>query len=69
MERIHGSYSGTPLEITGSFFCQGPQPIGTKAGVPQWVADHFMNNPEVNTIALSGNSWGVVYSRMEQDIE
>lgn len=65
MKRIHSAFSTTTLEIKGQFYMQGPQAIGTDGGAPQWIADYFVANPKIETIALSGKSKGVVYGRME----
>ena len=61
---VHGAHAHGPLEIKGRFTMQGPQPIDNENGCPQWVADLLDQYPDVQQVALSGDKWGVVFSRM-----
>ncbi len=63
---FHGSHSARPLEIRGSFYCSGPQPV-EDGGCPQWVADIFDRLPGLERIALDGDGRGVVWSRLLPD--
>lgn len=62
---IYSSHSNRPLEISGSWFVSGPQPVGTEGGCPQFVADIFNQYPELKTISLGFEKSGVVFSRPE----
>lgn len=64
-KRFHGSYSRTPLEIRGTFHLQGPQPIG-EGGVPEYIAEIFEKLPELENIALSYKTGGVIWTRMSE---
>lgn len=65
-KRVHGAYSRSPLEIKGHFTMSGPQPIDDESGCPQWVADLFDQHPDIQRVALSGDEWGAVFSRIPE---
>lgn len=62
---VHGAYAHGPLVIKGHFTMSGPQPIDNTDGCPQWVADLLDQHPDLQRIALSGDKWGVVFTRMD----
>lgn len=66
-QRVHGAYARGPLEISGVFHLTGPQPVDDKGGCPVWVAELLEAHPNVNTIAISGDDFGIVYSRMRSN--
>ncbi len=63
------SHSSTPLEISGCWSTQGPQVIGGKGGVPEWVDDLFQQHPKIMQIAFNYENGGVVYSRPKETID
>ncbi len=63
-QRVHGAYSNVSLEISGVFHLTGPQPVDDDGGCPVWAAEFLESHPNVNTIAISGDDFGIVYSRM-----
>lgn len=64
MKSVYGAYSASKLEIKGIFHCQGSQPVGTAGGCPQWVADVFEANPDIDYIATGNDERGAFYRRM-----
>lgn len=66
---FHGAHSRSKLEIKGCFTAQGPQPVGDEGGVPQWIADAFAAMPHLQQLALNGEHSGVIYSRMNIEVQ
>ena len=71
-KRLYASFAQGPLEITGCFWMQGPQPIGVEGGIPEEIAQLFENKPDLQTVSLEWKSGGrtnaVIYSRMKEEI-
>ena len=71
-KRLHSSFADGPLEITGSFWCEGPQPIGKEGGIPDDVATFYDTHPDVKVMSLEwerdGRTNSVVYSRMKETL-
>lgn len=63
---VHASHSSTPLTVQGHWHTQGPQVVGGEGGAPEWVADAFDDNPNLEFIAIGTKTAGVVYGRMEE---
>ena len=59
---VRASFSRTTLEIKGCFHLQCPQVVGGKGGAPEWVYKLFKAYPDINSIAISRKSSGVIYS-------
>ncbi len=75
-QQVFLSYSRTPLKISGNFYLQGPwEVIGREEGAPQWVANVFEQNPEIEKIAVNFKKGGekgvevggVCYERMTKE--
>lgn len=60
---FHGAHTWGPLEIRGHIHSQGMQPVHDAGGVPGWVADLFDARPDLQQIALSTKTGGVVWTR------
>lgn len=56
------SKSQTELEISGQWYVQGRQTV-CENGCPEWVADIFNDNPDIEIIAIGRQNHGTVYSR------
>jgi hypothetical protein len=64
VERIHASYSRKALDIRGTWYMSGPQPVGVDGGAPQWVWDLFEQDETIQTVTVGRADYGVVYARM-----
>ncbi len=63
--KVFSAHAIGKLDFKGTFHMQGAQPINDNGSAPQWIANYFDNNPEIDHIALSGKKRSVVYGRIE----
>ncbi len=61
-KKLHGAHSHTRLDIRGSFWMQGPQPV---SGLPEWIVKAFEDDPNIMELAINTGENGVLYSRMD----
>jgi len=65
MKRIHSAHLSGPLAMSGCMSISGPQDIGGRGEAPHWAADILERFPDIDQVAISGERYSEIYSRIK----